>query len=267
MQLYHHPYSLNSQRVRLALEEKNIDYTSFHVNPITGKNYDSRFFRMNPSGELPVFQNGSHVLYDTVDIILYIEKIAMVSSGGDDTALSSREVIEWIHKLQEWNHKFFTLSHLPPKHRLSVSRFLRRVVIARMAECPELASAYHHKLKEEYETEAKLKESDAVRLSEEHLERILDEAEVKLSETMYLVGEEFTSADVVFIPILSRLFLMNLEEKYINSRPNLCEYWDVMQKRPSYKMVIGKYFDGWRKLKTLLKTWCLVQIRSLLKRY
>lgn len=267
MQLYHHPYSLNSQRVRLALEERSIDYTSFHVNPITGKNFDSGFFRMNPSGKLPVFQNGSHILYNTVEIILYIEKIAMVSSGGDDTTLSSREVVDWIHKLQEWNPKFFTLSHLPPKHRLSVSRFLRRVIIARMAECPELASAYHRKLKDEYNTEDKLKDSEAVRLSEEHLERILDEAEIKLSETTYLVGEEFTLADVAFIPILSRLVLMNLEEKYINSRPNLCEYWDVMQKRPSYKKVIGKYFDGWRKHKTLLKTWCLVQTRSLLKRY
>ncbi|KZV23191.1 glutathione S-transferase TCHQD [Dorcoceras hygrometricum] len=267
MQLYHHPYSLNSQRVRLALEEKNIDYTSFHVNPITGKTYDSSFFRMNPSAKLPVFQNGSHILYNTVDIILYIDKIAMVSSGGDDTALSSREVVEWIHKLQEWNPKFFTLSHLPRKHRLFVSRFLRRVIIARMAECPELASAYHRKLKEEYVTEDKLKESEAVRSIEEHLERILDEAEIKLSETTYLVGEEFTLADVAFIPILSRLVLMNLEEKYIKSRPNICEYWDVMRKRPSYKKVIGKYFDGWRKQKTLLKTWCLVQIRNLLKQY
>lgn len=72
MQLYHHPYSLDSQKVRLALEEKNIDYTSFHVNPITGKNFDSSFFRMNPSAKLPVFQNGSHILYDTIEIVQYV---------------------------------------------------------------------------------------------------------------------------------------------------------------------------------------------------
>jgi len=69
MQLYHHPYSLDSQKVRLALEEKGIDYTSFHMNPITGKNLRPSFYRMNPTAKLPVFQNGSHVIFDTIEII------------------------------------------------------------------------------------------------------------------------------------------------------------------------------------------------------
>lgn len=69
MQLYHHPYSLDSQKVRLALEENAIDYTSYHVNPLTGKNMESSFFRMNPTAKLPVFQNGSHIIYDTIEMI------------------------------------------------------------------------------------------------------------------------------------------------------------------------------------------------------
>lgn len=69
MQLYHHPYSLDSQKVRLALEEKGIDYTSYHVNPLTGKNMESKFFRMNPSAKLPVFQNGGHIIFETIAII------------------------------------------------------------------------------------------------------------------------------------------------------------------------------------------------------
>ncbi|KAL3845489.1 hypothetical protein ACJIZ3_002892 [Penstemon smallii] len=267
MQLYHHPYSLDSQKVRLALEEKNIDYTSFHVNPITGKNYDSSFFRKNPSAKLPVFQNGSHILYDTIEIIQYIDRIAAVSSGIDKPTLINREVLEWINKIQEWNPKFFTLSHVPSKHHLFVSKFLRRVIIARMAECPELASAYHRKLKEAYETEDKLKDTEVLRRSEKHLEKILDEADSKLGETTYLIGEEFTLADAAFVPLLSRLVLLKLEEEYINSRPNVAEYWNVVKGRPSYEKVIGKYFHGWRRHKTLLKTWCFVQIRSLLKQY
>lgn len=69
MQLYHHPFSLDSQKVRLALEENGIDYTSYHINPITAKNMDASFFRMNPSGKLPVFQNGSHIIYNTIEIV------------------------------------------------------------------------------------------------------------------------------------------------------------------------------------------------------
>ncbi|CAL5348460.1 glutathione S-transferase TCHQD [Camellia sinensis] len=267
MQLYHHPYSLDSQKVRLALEEKGIDYTSYHVNPITGKNMDSSFFRMNPIAKLPVFQNGAHIIFNTIEIIQYIERISVVSAGGGNITLSSQEVVEWMNKIQEWNPKYFTLSHIPEKYRLFVSKFIRRVVISRMAESPDLASAYHRKLREEYETEDKLKNPEVLRRSEERLVMLLDEAETKLSETSYLVGEEFTMADVMFIPVLTRLELLNLQDEYIHCRPNIARYLNVVKKRPSYKKVIGKYFSGWRKYKSLLETWCFLRIRSMLRRY
>lgn len=258
---------MDSQKVRLALEEHGIDYTSYHVNPITGKNMDSSFFRMNPSAKIPVFQNGSHIIFDTIEIIRYIERIKAVSSGGDNTTLSSGEVIEWMRKIQEWNPKFFTLTHVPEKYRLFVSKFLRQVVIARMAEYPDLASAYHRKLREAYATEDKLRNRDVLRRNREHLIRLLDEVEGKLNITAYLAGEEFSMADVMLIPVLARLVLLNLEDEYIVSRPKIAEYWSVIKQRPSYKKVIGKYFDGWRKYRTLIKTWCFVHIRSMLKRY
>ncbi|KAG8660519.1 glutathione S-transferase TCHQD [Manihot esculenta] len=267
MQFYHHPYSLDSQKVRLALEEKGIDYTSHHVNPITGKNMDASFFRKNPSGKLPVFQNGSHIIFDTIEMIQYIERIAVVSAGADENSFSSREVIEWMQKIQEWNPKFFTLAHVPEKYRLTISKFIRRVVIARMAESPDLASAYHRKLKEAYETEDKLKNPEVVKRSKEHLVQLLEEVETKLSETSYLGGEEFSMADAMLIPVLARLVLLNLEDEYISSRPNIAEYWILVQQRPSYRKVIGRYFNGWRRYKTLIKTWSFVRIRSLLRKF
>jgi large subunit ribosomal protein L11e len=194
MQLYHHPFDLDSQKVRLALEEKGIDYTSFHVNPVTGKNFDSTFFQMNPSGSLPVFQNGSHIIYKTIDIIQYIERIAVVSAGYEDISSSRSEVIAWMKKIQEWDPKYFSLSHIPEKYRVYVSKFIRRVVIARMSDAPELAGAYHRKLREAYQTEEKLKDPDVLRRTREHLGTLLDEAERQLSETPYLAGEEFTMA-------------------------------------------------------------------------
>lgn len=259
---------MDSQKVRLALEEKAIDYTSHHVNPITGKNMDAFFFRLNPSAELPVFQNGSHIIYDTIEIIKYIERIAVVSSAGvENVALVSQQVLEWMNKIQKWDPKYFTLFHVPEKYRRSVSKFLRRIIIARMAESPDMASAYHSKLREAYETEEKLREPQVLRDTEEYLVRLLDEAETQLGETSYLCGEEFSLADVMFIPVLARLELLNLEQAYIADRPNILEYWNMMKKRPSYKKVIGRYFDGWRRQKTFMKTWCLLKLRTLLHRY
>lgn len=249
------------------MEEKGIDYTSHHVNPITGKNMDTSFFRMNPSGRLPLFQNGAHIIFDTIEIIQYLERVAVVSSGADETSFSSGEVMEWMQKIQGWNSKYFTLSHVPEKNRVFVSKFIRRVIIARMAESPDLASAYHCRLKDAYETEEKLRNAQVVDRSKEQLVRLLDEIENKLNDTTYLAGAEFTMADVMLIPVLARLVLLNLEDEYISSRQNIAEYWALVQQRPSFRKVIGKYFSGWRKYRTLIKTWCFLHLRSILRRY
>ncbi|KAG0492264.1 hypothetical protein HPP92_005341 [Vanilla planifolia] len=230
----------------------------------TSKNMGVSFFRMNPSAKLPVLQNGSHIIYHSLDIIQYLERVTISLNGGGDTI--SDEVMLWMQQIEAWNPKLFTLSHIPEKSRLFVSRFVRRVVIARMAEAPDLASVYHVKLRDAYETEEKLKDPDIIKQSEEKLVRLLDEAEKQLEETKYLAGEEFTLADSMFIPVLVRLMLLNLEE-YISGRPSLLEYYKLVQQRSSYKVVIGRYFSGWRKYRTLLKTICFLCIRSMFRKY
>lgn len=180
---------------------------------------------------------------------------------------SGREVTEWMQRIQEWNPKFFTLAHIPDKYFRSASKFLRRVLMARMEESPDLAGAYHSKLQEVYDTEDKLKNSSVLIQDKEHLIRLLDEVEKQLNETPYLAGEEFTMADVMLIPVLARLVLLNLEDEYIGSRPSTAIYWIMVQQRPSYKKVIGNHFGGWRKYRTLMKTWCAIHIRSILRRF
>ncbi|CAA6660405.1 unnamed protein product [Spirodela intermedia] len=247
MQLYHHPYSVDSQKVRLALEEKGIDYTSYHANPLTGKNLDSSFFRTNPSGKLPVFQNGSRVIYQTADIMRQPRRLR-------ERRRRRRRVAEWVEKIDGWDSKIFTLAHVPQKYRLFVSRFIRRVIIARMSESPDLASE-------------KLKDPDIVKQSEEKLSAILDDAEAQLGRTPFLVGEEYTIADSMFVPVLARIALLNLEREYINGKPRIAEYYERAKRRPSYRAVIGKYFSGWRRYRTLFKTLCCLGVRDALRRY
>ncbi|TKW04464.1 hypothetical protein SEVIR_7G110900v4 [Setaria viridis] len=265
MQLYHHPYSLDSQKVRMALEEKGIDYTSYHINPLTGKNMNVDFFRMNPSAKLPVFQNGAHVIYRAIDIIQYLDRLAVHLSG--EIPPVNTEVHQWMQKVDAWNPKMFTLTHTPVKYRAFVSKFIRRVLIARMAEAPDLASMYHVKLREAYETEDKVKDPDIMKQSEEELSKLLDDVEAQLSKTKYLAGDEFSPADSMFVPILACITLLDLDEEYISCRPKILDYYNLVKHRSSYKIAIGKYFNGWKKYRTLFKTSFFLCVRTLFRRY
>jgi len=95
MQLYHHPFSLDSQKVRLALEEKEVDYSSLRMNPLKARNLDLDFFRMSPSGKLPVFKNAELVIFDTLDIIWYIDSINTPLGGND---VDREKMVGWMKK-------------------------------------------------------------------------------------------------------------------------------------------------------------------------
>lgn len=195
----------------------------------------------------------------------YLDRLSVHLSG--EIVPVNTEVYQWMQKVDSWNPKMFTLTHTPIKYRTFVSKFIRRVLIARMAEAPDLASMYHVKLREAYETEDKLKDPDIMKQSEEELSKLLDDVEAQLNNGKYLAGDEFSPADSVFIPILARITLLDLDEEYINCRPRLLEYYTLVKQRPSYKVAIGKFFGGWKKYRTLFKTSFFLCVRTLFRKY
>jgi len=60
---------MNSQKVQIALEEKNLSYTVHRVNPLKARNLKPEFFRQNPGGALPVLKNGSLVICESLPIL------------------------------------------------------------------------------------------------------------------------------------------------------------------------------------------------------
>eukprot|EP00249_Psilotum_nudum_P023682 c28955_g1_i4 orf=168-962(-) len=264
MQLYHHYFSLNSQKVRLALEEKRMDYISHSLNPLKGKDLDAELFHLNPNGKIPVFTNGNRIITETLEIIQYIDSVNEPLGMND---IDRERLEEWMQKVDEWNPKLFTLSHTPFKLRRYFSRFKRRVAIARMAENPDLASKYRSKLHNAYATEELLNNIDEINANEQQLINILDAADSLLASTQYLAGASFTMADVMLIPVLARLELLQLDKEFIHSRNQLSEYWARVKHRPSYHKVIGQYFSGFNRHKTFFTTAFTVGLRDFFRKY
>lgn len=195
----------------------------------------------------------------------YIDRLAVHLSG--EIPPVNTEVHQWMQKVDAWNPEMFTLTHTPAKYRAFVSKFIRRVLIARMAQAPDLASMYHVKLREAYETDDKVKDPDIMKQSEEELSKLLDDVEAQLGKTKYLAGDEFSPADSMFVPVLARITILDLDDEYINCRPKILEYYNLVKLRPSYKITIGRYFSGWKKYRTLFKTSFFLCVRTLFRKY
>jgi hypothetical protein len=185
--------------------------------------------------------------------------------GGDD--LNKEKLREWMHKLNEWDPNLFILSHIPVSIRAYFSRFKRKVVIAKMAKEPALASKYRLKLHRAYAADDMMKDTEALKASTNQLERLLDMADEELTTTEYLVGNSFTMADVMFLPILGLVELLGVYKKYIKKRKSLSSYWARVKHRPSYHVVIGRCFGSISKYRTFFITFITVAFRDLIRRY
>ncbi|CAK9214426.1 hypothetical protein BDL97_19G032900 [Sphagnum fallax] len=264
MELYQHPLSLNCQKVRIALEEKNLDYEIYTINPLKAKNLDPDFFRANSSGNLPVLKNSNVVICESLPILQYINGIN--GPLGDDK-VHHEKVQEWVKKVDEWDARVFTLSHVSERTLRFFSRFKRRVVIARMAKNPDLANKYHNKLNSMHAMEEKLKSSEELSANEKQLIVLLDEAEDQLGTTEFLAGFEFSIADASFVPILARIQLLKLVPELLKPRPRLLEYFGRMKVRPSYKEVIQGYSSQLKQMRVVVPSMCNVALRKLFSRY
>ncbi len=70
------------------------------------------------------------------------------------------------------------------------------------------------------------------------LEKALDIMDKQLAKGPHLLGDQFTLADICFMPYFE--YAMNTPAKdLINARPNVAAWWKRVSERPSWKTAIG----------------------------
>lgn len=73
MKLYHHPDCPYSQKVRVVLAEKDLEFEEVVVNLHAGEQKSTEFLKLNPYGRVPVLVDEDIVVYDSTIINEYLE--------------------------------------------------------------------------------------------------------------------------------------------------------------------------------------------------
>ena len=71
--LYHYPFSTNSAKVRLCLNEKKLKWESQIVDLKNQANQSSDFLKINPQGLVPALADGNNIITENNIIIEYID--------------------------------------------------------------------------------------------------------------------------------------------------------------------------------------------------
>jgi glutathione S-transferase len=195
LKLHYHPFSTYSRRVLIALIEKKITYEPVIVDMTARKHRDPAYLALNPYGRVPTLEEDGFVLYESTAILNYLEMIHPTPplSPADKR---QRALMDMHMKLCDLQMSRPSGAIIFPKRFLAKDRWDETAISAAKTEI------------------------------ERHF-AILDR---HLNNKSYLVGDNFTLADLCYLPFVEFLPLMEIAPP-----PNVALWVGRLLARPSAK--------------------------------
>lgn len=254
-ELYHNAFSLCSKKTRVCLAELAVPYKSHHIDLIETGSYENisrRFLQVNPAALVPVLIHHGHPIYESHEQLTYAAAHSDDPSAlvpADDT--QRRIMEEWVRKSSIVGDNPIEAMDVTAGN--AIPGLTIPIFAAMIEHIPThriLEGMLFHRLKKRalYFLALKLlgirrlpqmqRVIRIVRRSRAMMHTHLDELEETLEKSggPWIVGEQFTLADVGMMVILERLQEVDwLEEFLTEHRPHVKRYWEELKARPSYR--------------------------------
>jgi glutathione S-transferase len=75
LELYHNNISVNAQKVRIVLAEKNLEWTGHHLSFAKGEHLTTEYKALNPRGLVPVLVHDGHAIIESSVICSYLDEV------------------------------------------------------------------------------------------------------------------------------------------------------------------------------------------------
>ena len=236
LELFHNDASTCSQKVRICLAEKGVDWVNRHVDLGAGENLTPGFLAINPNGVVPSFLHDGTPIIESTVMCEYVDEVwpDQGSSPTPKDAKKRAEMRAWLRYIDE-----------VPSMAVRVPTF-QNLLIDRFKAMSE----------EEYET---FRDSNTLRrdffmrlnrtgFSDKEYENSLLQlrATVERMEAAlvkngpWIVGEQFTIADICMAPLFQRMEDLGMAEMWENA-PHVADWFAAIRARPSYDIA---YYPG-----------------------
>jgi glutathione S-transferase len=205
MKVFGHPWSINTRKVLATLAEKETDYELILVDLPRGGQHAPEHLARHPFAKAPVIEDDGLMIYESAAIMRYVDGKYGSPPLVPRTPRNAALMDQWIGVGQTYFGE--------PAHALLVETIFKRV--RGMGE-PDLARI--KKLKSD-------------------LEKPLDVMEGWLGWRPYLSGDDFSLADLAFMPFFEYMSRLDAACDLIATRQNVANWWQTVSKRPSWEKV------------------------------
>ena len=228
--LFHFALSSCSQRVRFALEEKQVDWQSHHIDLNKLENVSERYQSIHPKGYVPALVHASQLITESTDIISYIDRIFPGVSLQPRTETGQAAIAHWLDLANgnQWclKHLTYELRFKPRGHFSRQEDLDYYVAHQKNTELVQFTKDFFAGFSKEL-IEDKLQEAYG----------FLEELDRALATTEYLGGQSFSLADIACIVNVHRYRLCELDMERF---PSLLRWYALIESRPGFERAIKK---------------------------
>lgn len=229
LELYHAPQSTCSQKVRIVLAEKGLDWTERRINLNANEQLKSEYLKLNPNGVVPTLVHDGRIVTDSSVICEYLDETfpaPPLSPPGPGGRAAMRI---WLRFLEEVPTAAIRVPsfHAALAHRFNAlddTRFR-----AEQADVRPIRKHFYRRMGPQGFSK------DDVAASLDQLDLTLKRMEQALASGPWLLGSDFTLADVVVIPSVDRLNDLGLARMWQGIYPRVTDWYTRFQARPSFK--------------------------------
>lgn len=238
LHLYHGDISNCSMRVRMTLIEKGLSWTSHHLDLRKKENISDEYFAINPKGLVPALVDNGVVHVESNEIIDYID--ATYSASSLRAVDGEAEMLEWL-RLAGSIH----LTAIKPY--VYATMIQKKVKKTAEEEAKYQALQTDAGLKEFHSKHAgggAIEDADLV-TSKAILKECFDKLEAALEGNDWIMGDQFTLADISWIPV--HFVLIGCGYPFENY-PNITRWAETFEARESYQEGIIKWCADFSKV-------------------
>ena len=226
IELYHAATSTCSQKVRMTLAEKGLPFTNRLVNLRTNENLAPEYLALNPNGVVPTLVHDGNVILDSSVICEYLDEVFPTPPLGPSDPVGRAHMRKWLRFLEEVP----TAAIRVPTFHMALKPFAgvdQQTYRAERADVRPLRKHFYRKMG------AKGFSPEEVEASLDGLDLTLRRMDEALAKGPWLMGEQFSLADIVVIPTVDRLDDLGLAAMW-SGYPSVADWFSRIKARPSY---------------------------------
>ncbi|MDH3747254.1 MAG: glutathione S-transferase family protein [Gammaproteobacteria bacterium] len=235
LKLYNFPQSTCSQKVRLTLWEKGLEFLDRPLDSAKREHLTDWYLNLNPNGVVPTLLHDDAVIIDSSVIMEYLDEVFPANSLTPADPVMRAQMRKWMRYFEEVPTPAV---RVPSFNQYLSKRFdkLSQEEFDNFVDKHPIRKQFYKKMRkeagfDERETNAAL---DRLRQTVERMEKGLAD-----SGGPWLMGDTLTLADYCIAPTLDRMNDLGLGDTW-NDLPRVCEWIERVQSRPAYAKTFYK---------------------------